>query len=80
MTMLKTLCKTFVQRAEHQGLKGKARDTAAIEFMVGAFAALEASKHPEANHVGTYTQLAICTRGYSEVKRVAEAEDKSAAA
>lgn len=79
MTMLKTLCKTFVERAEHQGLKGKARDTAAIEFMVGAYAALTATEHPEANHVGTNLQLVICTRGYSEVKRVAEKEDKAAA-
>lgn len=79
MTMLKTLCKAFVQRADHQNLKGKKRDDMALEFMVGAYAALAAAKHPEAEHVGAVVAMVICTRGFSEVKKIAEAEDKAAA-
>ena len=73
--MLKILCKQFVARAEHLGMKGKARDNAAIEFFAGALAALDAINHADVNHVATVTQLVICTRGYSEVKRIAEKAD-----
>lgn len=79
MTMIKTLCKAFVERAEALNLKGKKREDAAFEFLLGAHIALAAVNHPEAEHVGTVTTFIIAIRGYSEVKRIAEAEDKAAA-
>lgn len=73
----KTLCESFIGRAELQELKGKKRDTAAIEFMCGAIAALDAvGKVDEANHLAMVTAMLICTRGYDEVERIAKGEVK----
>lgn len=82
LTMLKTLCKAFVQRSEALNLKGKKREDAAFEFLIGAHTALAAVNHPEADHVRTVTTFIIATQGFREVKRIAEqaeAEEKAAA-
>lgn len=72
MNTIQTLCVNFVERAEYLNLKGKKRDEAAIEFLVGAASALQITNHAEANHVLTCVAMAICPRGYGEVKRIAD--------
>lgn len=72
MNMLQTLCTRFVERAEHFDMKGKKRDEKAIEFLVGAASALQATDHPEYSHVINCVALIICVRGYAEVKRIAD--------
>lgn len=79
MTMIKTLCKFFVERSEALNLKGKKRDEAAFEFLIGAHTALVAVGHPEADHVRVVTTYSIAFRGFKEVQRIAEAQDKVAA-
>lgn len=79
---LKPIAIAFVQRAEALGMKGKSRDNAAIEFFLGAYVAAyglakgdaesDAGKH--ATHILAVTQMLVCTRGYAEVKRIAEKE------
>lgn len=71
---LKALAVTFKGRSEAQNFRGKKRDDLAVEFFAGAYGALDAVKHPDAQAVGTTTMLFICTRGYSEVVRIANGQ------
>lgn len=62
----------FVSRSTAQGYKGKARDKAALEFVLGACAALTASgQTKEADHLELVAALLIATRGYSELATLA---------
>lgn len=77
--MLKHLCKTFVRRAEAQGMKGRKRDEAMIEFMVGAWAALHEAGHPQSDHINVVLSMVLTVRGYAECLRIANASDAEAA-
>lgn len=64
------LAKGFIARAEAQGMKGKARDRAAMEFFLGAASALRfAGRDEDAGHVILCAAMVLCSRGYSEVER-----------
>jgi hypothetical protein len=78
--MLKTLCKTFVNRANELNLKGKARDAALIDFMVGACAVLHELKDPAYEHVMGVTAMVFTVRGFKECERIATRIDEPEAA
>jgi hypothetical protein len=78
--MLKTLCKTFVNRANELGMKGKARDAALIEFMVGACMVLHITKHDAYEHVMGVTAMVLTVRGFKECERIAALADEPEAA
>lgn len=61
MNLNKQLATTFVGRAAELGMKGKARDRAALEFMCGAYAALRlvAEESPDNARAEEYAQGAI---------------------
>lgn len=72
MNILNQLAKQFRDRATAQGLRGKAADKAAIEFFLGAAAALGmVGKTDDMNQVINWTSLVLCTRGFREVERMA---------
>jgi hypothetical protein len=78
-TALRALAAQFVARAEAQGMKGAARDRAAIEFFCGAVAgqvALQGEHDDTAQHWLRVTALLITTRGYSEVANIARGSPK----
>lgn len=65
-----TLCRVFIARVQAQGLKGKKRDAAAMEFVCGALAVL-VEEHGEASKQAQYlTGLAflVSVRGYSAIE------------
>ena len=64
------LAKQFIDRARMQQFKGKARDTAALEFFCGAAAAVELLDTDAFGRVST-AEMLISVRGYSEVERLA---------
>lgn len=73
MNLLQTLATQFVSRATAQDMKGKSRDQKAIEFFCGAIGALDASaQNDNARWIERVTAILICTRGYSEVQRIAK--------
>lgn len=73
MTTLEKVCIAFVNRAEALGMKGVKRDEAALHYLLGAYAALEATEQKaDANHIGAVCAMVISTRGYSEVHRIAQ--------
>ena len=61
------VAKTFMLRAKAQGLKGKARDRAALEFFLGGAAALMTGADRD-----RLTALAwvVSVRGYAEIERI----------
>lgn len=66
------ICKVFVARAHNGEMKGKARDRAALEFIVGANAgAFHAGNNDLCSHLQTIAFL-VSVRGYSEVERLAK--------
>lgn len=72
MTTLKKLCMAFVQRSQSLGLRGKKRDDALIEFMVGAANALTiAGAEDDAKHVTAVLAVVFSVRGFSECMRIA---------
>jgi hypothetical protein len=73
LTIRKTLAKQFISRAEAQGLKGKARDRAAIEFFVGASALAVAEHGGNSKAWGAVSSWAflVSFRGYAEVEALA---------
>jgi hypothetical protein len=65
---------SFIARAKAQGMKGKARERAAIEFAVGAASAaneMHGQKSPEWSQLSGLAFL-VAVRGYSEMERIAE--------
>lgn len=72
MSFATEICKAFVARAEHQGMKGKARDRAALEFLCGASVAARELSGNEANASSIQMLVVMVSiRGYSEVKAMA---------
>lgn len=71
MSITTHIAKQFVERSAALGYKGKARDNAAIDYIVGAAAALQAINHEE---LGSVTAMAfiVSVRGYAEVIKYAE--------
>ena len=72
MNTFQKLCVQFVERADYMGLKGKARETECLAFFVGASSALQTIDHPDKGHVLGCTAMIIASRGYGEVKRIAD--------
>jgi len=73
-TINKAICLLFVDRAKAQGMKGKARDKAGLEFILGAVTALRETGHDtDAAHLERVAAFLIATRGYSEIERLATA-------
>lgn len=58
----------FVARAEAQGLKGKARDRAALEFVLGAATYAEGEDQQSLLFIASI----VAVRGYSYVKQLAD--------
>lgn len=77
---VKAVARAFVARSEELGFKGKKRDDLAVEFFLGAYVGAHACANGDenspagklANNILATTSMLICTRGYSEVKRLAE--------
>jgi len=65
--ILKKLAGTFEARVKNQGLKGKARDRAALEFFCGAAAALDAAGDKDEAQSVTFNAFLISVRGYEIV-------------
>lgn len=49
-------------------------ETRHLDFWVGAYVALHAAEHPEADHVGGCISMIIAIRGWREVARIAKEE------
>lgn len=69
MTPVQTIAKAAVTRFEAQGLKGKARDRAALEFVIGAANALQLIHD---YHGLTGLALIVSVRGYAELEQIAK--------
>ena len=72
MNTFQKLCVQFVERSDYLGLKGKARDAECLAFFVGASTALQTVDHADKGHVLGCTAMIIASRGYGEVKRIAD--------
>lgn len=74
------LAKAFIARAEALNLKGVKRDTAALEFFVGAFEAFViAGDQSKADWTAKLCFL-VSIRGYSEMANLAESQPAKGAA
>lgn len=71
-TTLKQLCRAFVTRSKTLGLKGAKRDTAMLEFMIGATNALKITGHPDADHLERVCVMIFSIRGFRECERIAQ--------
>jgi hypothetical protein len=80
-TMLKQLAQKWVERQAHLQHKGRKADACVLEFFVGASVALEATNHPEAEHVRAMIVLCLVSdpRPLRVVWRWASAPDASTA-
>lgn len=67
------IAKSFISRAELQGLKGKKRDNAAMEFFCGAATVTEAN-----DHGGSVMAFLVAVKGYREVLELAKLADGDA--
>jgi hypothetical protein len=70
MNMVQSLAIKFVERSEALGYKGVKRDNAALDFFVGAGAALRIVGHAEAAHVENVAVMLVAMRGFGELKRI----------
>jgi hypothetical protein len=64
---------TIVKLARHcqlsvEGLKGKDRDRAVIQYWNGAIGALHSVEHLDADWVSRVGHLLIATRGYAQIE------------
>jgi Asp-tRNA(Asn)/Glu-tRNA(Gln) amidotransferase B subunit len=72
---LRELCKSFMERSTALIYKGKKRETAAMDYFVGAVAGAKlAGKEDFAEHIGRWVVMLLRPRGYSEVERLAKGE------
>lgn len=76
---IEALAKLFISRASSQGLKGKARDRAAIEFFVGAAAYASIAFGASSKEWSTTSAVAflVSLRGYVEVEALAKPQEKT---
>jgi hypothetical protein len=67
------VAQSFIERAAAQGMKGKARDKAAVEFAVGAASAAFQMHGQESAEWSGLSALAflVAVRGYEELERIA---------
>ena len=77
---LLALARQYYSRAHALGVKGKKRDDGAIEYFVGAWAALDATDHPHASRIGQWSAMLLCTRGCAEITRIVAEHGPSAPA
>jgi hypothetical protein len=69
---IKALAKSFIERSTELGYKGKKRDSAALDYFIGAAKLLEIDGDEEAaNYLGRLAWL-ISIRGYKEVEEIAK--------
>lgn len=76
ITKIARQCKTTVEAVHPK--KGKAKDSAAITFWVGAASALKLVGHEDADWVERATVWLIATRGFSEVENIIAKADAAA--
>ncbi len=70
------IAKGFIERATETGLKGKRRDDAALDYIIGAAKAAEALDQVAAcNRLATMAYF-VAIKGYKEVERFAELRDE----
>lgn len=70
---MRDLARYFVRRSAVQGWTGKTRDRNAVEFFVGAMVLSEINADQDMfNALGIFTGLVLCTRGFSEVEKLAK--------
>lgn len=66
------ICQQFVERSEALGYKGKRRDDAAIDYMVGAAqGCIAAGEKDVGESIGRIVYMSVSTRGYKEIQRLA---------
>ena len=75
------VAKLFVGRAQAQGMKGKKREDAAIEFAVGAAATVAAIYGQDSPEWQSMSMLAffVSLNGYKEMERFADDATRQAA-
>lgn len=66
------IAKAFIERSTTMGLKGKARDRAALEFAIGAANALDIAGIKDSG--ATFFAFMVATRGYGQVLDAAKAD------
>lgn len=65
------ILKACVARMDEMGLKGKARERAALDYLCGAAMALHEVKHELSGNLILLLQMVFCVRGaYSEAKHM----------
>ncbi len=69
--VIRHLAENFLARAATQRWKKPKADEQALEFFLGAYTALEAVEHPEAQKVLQFTTFLLATRGTAELRQVA---------
>lgn len=68
----RALARRFIERSEALNYKGKRRDSAALDYFIGAASALELAGHHEvANHLKMASVLIIAPRGFFGIKELA---------
>lgn len=75
MIIVKELAKKFLERADELGYRGKKRVDGALDYMAGAYVALDMVKHPQANWVGRAGVFLTSTQGISNIETLAKLED-----
>lgn len=67
--MLLTLCRRFVERSDALGYKGVKQHNALMDYMAGAYVALDAAgAKKDADHIGAVSAMIFSTRGMTEVR------------
>ena len=72
---IKNLAKAFVRRSNILGLKGKKRDVAAVEFLVGCCCALWEAGHKDAEMLENTVYFFVAPRGYRAVTHLASDQE-----
>lgn len=70
--MVKIIAKAFIARVEATGMKGAARDRAALEYFLGAYAALVATDPEGSEKVAVAASLFVAVGGYAGVLSIAK--------
>lgn len=74
--LLKELCLGFITRSRGLSYRGKKRDDAAMDYLVGAAMALrEVGLAEESDFIARNVALVISVRGYEEVERISKGEE-----
>lgn len=66
------LCQQFIERSNAIGYRGRRRDDAALDYLIGAAQAFKVAGHDwESEAIGRICYLDVATRGFKAVERVA---------